>query len=1340
MKIYLKFLSIYFYNFIKIILAAITFCSYFVSAQNGQQTKFLQKVWEAGLPNVTIYSSDDYKAHIQNWCVTQNDNGIIYVGNTSGVLEFDGVSWQLITLSNESPAKSLAKSKDNIIYVGGVSDFGCLVPDSIGQMKFKSLLSLLDSTYHNFADIWFTLAARDAVYFISDNYIFKLVNNSFKIWKTDRLFGFAGLINDRIYIQNKDIGIMQLKDDSLQLISDGEKFLKGITAFVPYEKNKILLSHFLNGLFLYDNNTIVPFESNGAKLLGDKRIYGGTVLPNGDFMFITLGNGCYIVDKKGEIKLHLNKNNSLSSDVVTGIFIDKGGAAWLATENGINRVEISSALRTFAQHSGLNEPVDKMIFYNNHFYAASINGLFYLDIDLNEEIPVNVFKKREDINGQIWDLMSKGDKLFIGNVNGLYELNSKSAIKLLLSENTHNVISSSIDSNLIFAGTTDGKLYTLKSINNSYEISSTFLSIQTRILSIAENTDGSLWVTTRYNGVYKVDWTSHDRSFEKDFTITHFDTIQGLPNLNYNLAVRLKDSVLFSTKEGIYRFDSRKKRFIPDNLISSKIEKLTTSYNDVIKPSFEGGLWIITKSDFKNIFYKLTEDQLIEIEYLKRFFNFDIYDIYDQDSITFFSGSKGIIAINKELNKIRINYQVNLRKVITNDSLIFAGNLLGDNSENISLPFSNNSIRFIYAMPSYDSPDENLYQYFLEGYDKKWSEWSNETQHYYTNLFEGDYIFHIRGKNIYGQISSESLYSFTVLPPLYRTWWAYLFYGLFFIAITWMIVQLRSKQLKREKEKLEDIVKERTLQLEEQTEKLEKLDEQKRRFFANISHEFRTPLTLIKGPIEKTIETKESLTKEEIEMINRNASRLHRLVNQLLDLSRIDANTLKLSTQYGNLYKFIRIVSSAFSSYAEQRKINFLINIPTEDFLIMFDHDKLEKIVYNLLSNALKFTPEHGEISIKVSFSQNEHLVIEVRDNGIGILPEHQHFIFDRFFQSDDSLTRNHEGTGIGLSLTKELVTLLGGNINVQSERNKGTTFTVILPIHKEDFTPDDSSLVSSSGERIDYDFESKSLVENVNTDIKGEEKPIVLIVEDNLDMRGFIKDQLESNYRTLDASDGIEGLEKAKKEIPDLIITDLMMPMMDGFTLCDKLKSNEHTNHIPIIMLTAKTGQQNRIEGLETGADDYLIKPFDRKELLARVSNLIQQRELLRKKYSREILLQPRNIKITSMDENFLSKVENVIEENLSDENFGLPEMQNAMAMSKTQLHRKIKALTDQSPGEYLRNYRLKRAAQILAQQGNTVTQAAYSVGFNNLSYFAKCFKELFGVTPSDYKKEVPD
>ena len=514
--------------------------------------------------------------------------------------------------------------------------------------------------------------------------------------------------------------------------------------------------------------------------------------------------------------------------------------------------------------------------------------------------------------------------------------------------------------------------------------------------------------------------------------------------------------------------------------------------------------------------------------------------------------------------------------------------------------------------------------------------------------------------------------------------------------------------------------------------KLTEVDKMKSHFFASVSHEFRTPLTLIKGPIEQFIHHPDvALTTDKAQVILRNSNRLLQLVNQLLDLSKVDAGNLRLENRDGDIYHFLRMISSSFDSYAQQHHVSYKIKFDDTTLLASFDHDKLEKIVYNLLSNAFKFTSPEGNVMF-TCWNHDQKLILQVSDNGKGIAPQHMPHIFDRFYQAEHH--HNYGGTGIGLSLVKELTSLMGGNIDVASEVGTGTTFTVTLPLKIVQSLSIDTPAMTSTKP----DVGNETTI--VHTEIHAIEKESVLIIEDNADMRNFIREQLEGNYRIFEAANGADGLVAARREIPDLIISDIMMPEMNGITLCEEVKKDERTSHIPVIMLTAKEGQESKMEGLQTGADDYLTKPFHSQELLVRIKNLITVRQQLRSKFNQQIVLQPKNIIVGDVDRLFLEKVESAIGKSLSDADFGVPQLQDALSMSKTQFHRKMKALTDQAPGEFLRNYRLKRAAQLLEQNGGSVTEIAFAVGFGSLSYFTRSFKDLFGKSPSEYSKVVSD
>lgn len=506
------------------------------------------------------------------------------------------------------------------------------------------------------------------------------------------------------------------------------------------------------------------------------------------------------------------------------------------------------------------------------------------------------------------------------------------------------------------------------------------------------------------------------------------------------------------------------------------------------------------------------------------------------------------------------------------------------------------------------------------------------------------------------------------------------------------------------------------------------LDLVKSRFFANISHEFRTPLNLILGPLRTH---GDRIPTKELSMMQRNAQRLLRLVNQLLDLSRLEVGQLQLEYRTADVFAFLRTLAASFSSMAEAKQIIYQVDIPMRGFPSRFDPDKMEKIVYNLLSNAVKFTPSGGTITFH-AFIEQTNLRLSVSDTGLGIPAPLQDKIFDRFYQVDDTNTRAFEGTGIGLALVKELVDFHGGTISVDSEEKKGATFVVILPLQPADET----SLEELSITELDHEDDSTMSPVKADDPVS-EDAPLILIVEDNADLRHYILSNLGGMFSCREAVNGKIGWDIAVEELPDVIITDVMMPEMDGVELTHRVKNDERTSHIPVIMLTARDDLETRKAGFQTGADQYVTKPFDVEELQVRVHGVIRQRALLRKKFTREVTLKPQDVTVKDFDAIFLERSLRVVEEHLDDSEFSVEQLQQEVGMSRMQLHRKLKALTGQSASEFIREIRLERAAQLLQQPGVQVAEVAYNVGFTHLSYFAKCFKEKFNVSPSDFAKK---
>ena len=517
------------------------------------------------------------------------------------------------------------------------------------------------------------------------------------------------------------------------------------------------------------------------------------------------------------------------------------------------------------------------------------------------------------------------------------------------------------------------------------------------------------------------------------------------------------------------------------------------------------------------------------------------------------------------------------------------------------------------------------------------------------------------------------------------------------------------------------------------TRELQRLNEMKSKFFSNISHEFRTPLTLIKGPIEKQlVYTQSEEQKADFQLIIRNSNRLLSLVDQLLNLSKIDAGYFSISSQKGDLATLLKGISNSFNYQASQKEIKYKVKIDAIN-LVWFDANIVEIIITNLLSNAFKFVQNKGTVEIHVA-NNNKHLSIHISNSGCTLKNKELTRIFDRFYRAEGV---EQQGTGIGLSLVKELCSLYRAPISVNCSNDQIIQFDLNLPVSKDHFK--NTELVSIPQENI-------SVSNHINTDLHTEsqsncvnnetEIPVLLIVEDNPDMRHYIKTNFENTYQILEAEDGERGIQLALDNIPDLIISDVMMPNVGGIELCTTLKSDVKTSHIPIILLTAKVGDENVLGGLKSGADDYIVKPFNAQALSVKVENLIKLRRNLQEKYQKELVINPLNLVFKSEDEKFANTLQEVLDKYLPDPEFSVDQFCSKTCMSRTQLHRKLKALTGLSATAFIRSQRIKLAANMMLNPDVAISDVCYATGFNDTSYFSKCFKEIQGQTPSEYIK----
>ncbi|MDQ4139563.1 MAG: ATP-binding protein [Bacteroidota bacterium] len=1031
--------------------------------------------------------------------------------------------------------------------------------------------------------------------------------------------------------------------------------------------------------------------------------------------------------------------NSLSNNVVRCIWEDKSGIIWIGTLGG--------GLNAFNRKTG------KFTHYRNDPKKA-------------KSLPNDVVSSiMEDRDGNLWVATAKrmrGSLSILNRKTGEFTHYAGDSA-LYPSLGNYAIVHMYEDrQGIIWLCTTNG----LSSFNRKTGVASHYQpdatnpdAISSGAYIIKEDRRGNLWVGTDDNALNKLD--------RKTGKFMHYKPDKETPGSISSGFVRsiYEDSLgilWFGTLGGgLCRFD-------PNNEIFTVFteEKGLPGYSVYsIQPDNDGNLWLGTNNGLAkfNPFTLTFTNYDVNDGLQHNLFAIDVKDyggsFKGKDGTLYFGGINGMNAFYPR--HIQVNKQIPA-VAITNFKLL--DKLLpGKNeSDQIQLSYKQNFFSFEFAALNYINTQKNQYAYKLEGVDKNWVFSGNRRYVSYTNLEPGEYVFKVKGSNNDGIWNEKGAsIRLTILPPWWRTSLAYTLYVLLFVCITY-----GSYRYLLTKERLKQDLKLKELE----AAKLHEVDQMKSRFFTNISHEFRTPLTLILSPVHQMLSQalEEKQVRKNHELIYSNAQRLLTLINQLLDLSKLEAGSMTLKLQRGDLVRKLRTLVYSFSSLAESQSITLSFYTSSEKIFTFFDYDKVEKIINNLLSNAFKFTPAGGSITVRVatpvstvpslikekinSDQAGDFVQIRVEDTGRGIPPELVTKIFERFYQVDSSSTREQEGTGIGLSLTKELVELHKGKIVVESELGKGTTFIIYLPLvdDLESALPETKSFTENPEKSEESFLEPKEPAGRQTTNLarndlecppEGSKKhglkeknklPQLLVVEDNQDVATYIKDIFMEEYTVLEAKNGQEGLQLALEHIPDLVISDLMMPKMDGLELCTQLKALECTSHIPLILLTAKSTIENKLTGLEIGADEYITKPFHAKELVVRVKNLIEGRRKLREKYSRESNLLPAGT--SSVDEKFFQKALSIIEANVSNPEFDVEVFSKEIGMSRMQLHRKLTALTNQSPGEFIRTFRLKRAAQLLDKNCGNISEIAFSLGFSSLTYFTKCFKEQYGQTPSDY------
>ncbi|MFB6456909.1 two-component regulator propeller domain-containing protein [Chitinophaga sp. Hz27] len=1114
-----------------------------------------------------------------------------------------------------------------------------------------------------------------------------------------------------------------------------------------------------NGLFYFQptKNTAIHIGKNSIPVkLNSEQVSQVTQDSNGLIWVGTDHGGVTLIDKKNDFHTYYLLNNpndpkTVSQNSVTTIYKDNRGIMWLGTyKQGI---------------SYYNSDIIQFPYY--YHQESNAQSLQYDD--------VNRFV--EDKNGNIWIGTNGGGLIYFDRKNNSFK-------QYLYDPHNSNSLSSNVivslwldQENILWIGTYlgglnsfDGKTFTHYRHNENDAAS---LADNT-IWEIFEDSNKQLWIGTLGGGLDQYDRTNkqfvhHRKSGGENFISALMEdqkgnlwvgTSGGITVFNKNKTVHsfyhqlnqknslsdniilclLEDSkggVWIGTREGLNLFDSSTGTFqtftiadgLPDNVILNILEDAQQNFwistpNGLCKatPMLHKGhmSFSVVNYDATN---NLQNKEFNENAALKT-----------RSGELIFGGPFGFniimpAAIKQPVGRHDIaftGFQILDRNITPGESI--NNRVLLDRAlsqvESIDLKYKENVFSIDFASLDFSHNSNDKYAYMLEGFNTDWlyTEGS-QRRATYTNLSPGHYVFKVKVLDRTGVWSETKTIKINIEPPFWRTPFAYIIYLLTAIGLFWLIRRITLERIHMRFE---------VRQQRREVERAHALEQMKTKFFTNVSHELRTPLSLIIAPLNRIItNTTDHSQKEQLHLVQRNAKRLLNLVNQLLDFRKMEVQEVKLHPAVGDIVSFCRDASLSFTDIASNKKIqlSFSSNI---DFLeIYFDKDKIEKILFNLLSNAFKYTNDNGKVSVELKYtapSKNEEdgtLAIHVKDSGIGIPATQHEKIFERFFQTEVPGHMVNQGTGIGLAITKEFVKLHNGSVAVQSEPGQGTCFEVSLPARKIYVTPHIPAVVPPVDEETQLSAEESR---------RGDRKKTIMVVEDNEDLRFYLKDNLKDQYHVEEATNGMEGWEKIKRLNPDLVVSDIMMPLMDGVALAGKIKSETLTAHIPVILLTAMGSEEKQLEGLKAGANDYVTKPFTFEILSSRINNLLMQQQLLKKRFQKQIEVHPEEVTITPVDEKFLKQALDIIEKHIDNPDFSVDEFSKEMFMSRVTLYRKINALTGKSPLDFIRSIRLKRAAQLLEKSGLSVAEVAYQVGFNTPKVFSKLFKEEFSVTPSEY------
>ncbi len=1332
------------------------------------------------------YSISDGLSHLGVSSFYHDSKGFLWIGTYDGLNRFDGINYKVYKHNPDNP-NSLLNNRVRCILEHSTGKL--LIGTEVGLSVYNPELELFEelkiggfkdqvTVMKLFEDsnnrLWI-LTNKDAVHVLD----FKTGNQKNLIFNSNNLVDkvvFHDIVED-------DNGYIWLASTN-GLICYQKDFKQFTLENLPFLEARKLRTIELDN----NNNLWLAFKST---VLGLSLTYSGDTIEVDSFQTFNIESivTSILSDSKGNIWASstnegvfrlIGANNfrtvenymfdpllpgSISSNWISEIYEDEFGTIWFGTaEKGIDKYSYNEiAFLNIDQSAGLidNYILELCQFDEERLIIGTRRGISVFNFA--EEHIEDVWFDDSDLrdkNAQVSAIFKdKNEYLWIGISGGLYYLLPGSKhpepLENLPIQLSSMYIASVIedDDENLWVGTTSG---VFRISFDKKPVVSNFLDFNSRTDNLLDNKkvsvlyldpkDGSLWMGTWYNGLYHIAINGNEKNVD-DFEIKHYHYKSGnsksLRSNFISVILRAKNGELWIGTEGgglsILPHNNDDLGFIhysEDHGLSSNVVKtvleddlgrlfLGTNYKlNVLYPQNKEITYFGINDGLKSEFFTTAAIKLSTNEMV----------FGSNMGITFFDPAEtgnNNVTPSPEFGDFLLSYKkVHPGEAIDGDILLKKSLSY---SKRIHLKYFQNTFSIELLGVGFDHPEDSYYRYRLNNFDQDWI-YTNPINNMasYTNVPPGEYLFEFNVSNTRNEWSGvPKQMLIKVTPPFWKTWVAYIIYTILLISliVTVFKILLNIERL-RNNIKLGELEK----------DKEKEVNDIKLKFFTNISHEFKTPVSLILGPVESLV--KECKNNEKLKynllIIHEQANYLLRLVNQLLEFRKVEKESIKLKCVEDDIISFIRKIIKSFNPRFYEKNIQYSLLCNVEEISVWFDPSKIEMIIYNLLSNAYKFTPKGGAVVVRIE-KQAKNVVIEVEDNGAGVPIEEQSKIFDRFYQSTSS--SHFQGTGIGLTLSRSLARIHHGDLTVSSEQGKGTVFTLSLPLGMEHFNKDE--LVQLESEKLEdlvllsdeypISQENSEGIEKKKNEIRN--LPSLLIVEDNYRLREYLINVLSEHYNVLSAGDGNEGFSLALSHVPEIIVSDVMMPVMDGIQLVKKLKNEILTSHIPIILLTVKNEIDSYIEGLEIGAEDFISKPFHIEHLLARLKNIIENRARLRSRYSQDFndntdcLDQSFSIK----DTEFINTLYEIAEENLDNTDFSSDEFSKAVYMSRTNFYKKLRALTDQTPGEFMRLYRVKRANDLLSTGEHSVSQVVHMIGFKSRSHFYQCFKSIYGKLPGE-------